>query len=1808
VLLACKSGGDAWLDRHLITKIFSRHGKVLDVFLPFGRKVLAVALYCVVPSAFRAGGWLHFGEQSLMLPLCPTVIPPAAEAHTRHRRRWFDSFVRGVLVQMAFVSFQDGEVLEQVLCIQQMNIENCQVTLTRAKKKEDGGVNLNARDLIAESSSASHTPRVYDSGPSQAPHTPRDARSPPRGWDNGSTLGKRDRVGEGGDPGRNDPLPSSSDNWPRPVCGVGMTLLEATRESNGCCVVSDIKRGGPADLSGRVRVGDHLVRAGGNNCVGIKREVIKTFVVGPSGSVVELEFARGQESIVVQLKRFAPPKQNEDTQLASLPPPGSAHADDWHKRPRFDSHMQAPAVEMPPPRESTAVQRDPRYDRGDLRATNFPPARSYHDGGSALDGRDGRPMGSFRDGGREGARGPPRDMYDQRADAKFPVRDEREQLQAGSGGGMGPRDMRRPERDDRTHDSRDAYPRGNEGNFRQDNQRSAMQGPPRGRSRSRSPPRGYHDERGPPPAGGYDNRRNNDERGAPPSGGYNKRSPPPIDRNRLQENRVFMTAIGGGLGWLNKDAIKYAMMQHGKVLQVFIPHGKKFAYVSFESGAAMEDVIRKRDFEFEGCKVRVDVAKPQGETKEGETSAPSFFHGGRPAPSFGQDRPHGRDTGLGNGFPAERNGRESRQYSGGGRDNHDFRDQSRLSSCAEDPHDSNPGNFPNPGIRNSVRSLSPPFSHCQSLESSVADRWSRSESLNFAAGNFRETRQGVSQDKSARAHQPTALDQDDISRLHVSQGHRSVGEKRRVVGVLNARPDPALAALQAARVMRSSVTYQSNDRSDRLLDREYETAGREAKNGEASRLHAMTPLFNKDAGDSAFDRQAPGVLVGDDTRLIKHEISWSSPHAVLDWLDKTSLDSVSLEKLLEAIGRCGDLLLPSAIDYPSHLPRIREESSAAQPLQVLQQCVRLVPAVGHRFLSNSSSSRGASAAAHRTTHRQATHETKDTPNFGKSAHLQSNVCPYFVVGRCNWGLDCRFEHALPADSCVRDSVSRGGNEVGSTAHHKADGRVPAVVNGRLVCTAVAGVARIYSRALHHYFADRTHVLARDVCAQCRNALSAMCCSAASHLEAEISREAHNGLNGRVDPCTGDAIEAMRVIAMLANDVADAAHGTRVDCDVSSTAVQQQLQQCMHAVGRWLVLLLAPSKRSSFRSAHAATSLTSQRTKECASDGVIDRASDNVRMPELARAPDDKSQLVAPLTIHDTVQVFSSFANVGCLPREELLSRLSLPLLTEGEQEMQVSEYCPQILDYVAALDASHVCLLITGVARLPCTENRMLVPLLKVLLEKATKKHVLEKMEMRQCVSLLTAFPYLAPKRQASLEEPPQQHNDSLPQALRLFRAVVEHLAEGMQDLDVPLDTPALARIARAHSRHWQGLDGIAGAMSLHLAKLAAIPTAVTGTSNACTAGASVQAQTEVGREGGKGGVEGALAAMTAEAGGADGGLGVAVGAPSSSKLVFTRLMDCADLLLGFSLVGSHEVPHSQGGARRTWALIEAALETCHRNTNVLERFTAAHVIVELLWSLSVAASSDNLRAGAGEGEGKTGNIEENARSRQGLREQLDALQARLLLLLARRYYARELSFAAGTQFVDADAASAGARARRARAEGLSDAASRASDGEATGAHEGPREELLGVHAEMVLQVVLVAPGGMLQDNRIQGLVKHVKEQGRQRDLARIERNTSMLDDMHQVPPLARHHAYANMRRLTWRLDAHGRCSSQSVRVCATASNLETAGVCCASCSRPKTMWLALTRPPTSTRRPPSQSRRRPARKWTLCAASAAGA
>ena len=81
---------------------------------------------------------------------------------------------------MAFVSFQDGEVLEQVLSLEQINIENCRVTLTRAKKKEDGGVNLNARDVTAEAAQASDTPRATLAASASRSRGVRGAGDPPR--------------------------------------------------------------------------------------------------------------------------------------------------------------------------------------------------------------------------------------------------------------------------------------------------------------------------------------------------------------------------------------------------------------------------------------------------------------------------------------------------------------------------------------------------------------------------------------------------------------------------------------------------------------------------------------------------------------------------------------------------------------------------------------------------------------------------------------------------------------------------------------------------------------------------------------------------------------------------------------------------------------------------------------------------------------------------------------------------------------------------------------------------------------------------------------------------------------------------------------------------------------------------------------------------------------------------------------------------------------------------------------------------------------------------------------------------------------------------------------------------------------------------------------------------------------------------------------------------------------------------------------------------------------------------------------------
>ena len=95
------------------------------------------------------------------------------------------------------------------------------------------------------------------------------------------------------------------------MCGVGMTLEAGSEASGGCCVVRGMKKGGPVDLCDRIHVGDRLVRVNDVSCVGVTREAIKEFVIGPVGSQVELLFERhhgdgNTETIAVNLRRTLP--------------------------------------------------------------------------------------------------------------------------------------------------------------------------------------------------------------------------------------------------------------------------------------------------------------------------------------------------------------------------------------------------------------------------------------------------------------------------------------------------------------------------------------------------------------------------------------------------------------------------------------------------------------------------------------------------------------------------------------------------------------------------------------------------------------------------------------------------------------------------------------------------------------------------------------------------------------------------------------------------------------------------------------------------------------------------------------------------------------------------------------------------------------------------------------------------------------------------------------------------------------------------------------------------------------------------------------------------------------------------------------------------------------------------------------------------------------------------------------------------------------------------------------------------------------
>ena len=116
-----------------------------------------------------------------------------------------------------------------------------------------------------------------------------------------------------------------------------------------------------------------------------------------------------------------------------------------------------------------------------------------------------------------------------------------------------------------------------------------------------------------------------------PQGLQEKRNP------NFQRNRIFLSAITGGTRWLNKDSIRQVMQQFGNVLQVFIPHGKKFAYVSFDHGESKDAVMNAGDIIIDGCTVKCDSAKAHGTAPESDRFSSSPAHDYNRQPSFAHE-------------------------------------------------------------------------------------------------------------------------------------------------------------------------------------------------------------------------------------------------------------------------------------------------------------------------------------------------------------------------------------------------------------------------------------------------------------------------------------------------------------------------------------------------------------------------------------------------------------------------------------------------------------------------------------------------------------------------------------------------------------------------------------------------------------------------------------------------------------------------------------------------------------------------------------------------------------------------------------------------------------------------------------------------------------------------------------------------------------------------------------------------------------------------------------------------------------------
>lgn len=1246
-------------------------------------------------------------------------------------------------MQMAFVTYEDSEVLEKVLNIKEMQIEGCRVNLIRAEKKrgDTRGSDRERDDAFLQlpSSSAPGTPAaalpppprwsevagVAELAPPSARSPGRGRRSPPRagrggggvgggGWDDRPTLGKRDRVPEGANAGDANALddddapavgenraPPDDNRAPPPLCGVGMTLDPATAWSNNCCVVREVKKGGPVDVSGKVRVGHRLVQVNHVSCVGMTRDVIKTYVVGPVGSKVELIFASGdsdKETITVRLERFVPPKLPPTPSATSaVTLGGEGDAQDMHKRQRVEPAIVARAAELPPPISPAASAFDPnppaaawdrteRDNRGDwgqrvdrLPPNNVPPhlrppfrvdEREVPAGGGRggwdRDSGDVRHGDAWRDSGRDAgwdaARGHGREMLNERdrmdresmdresmdrerADAsRYSQRDARDQwvpppAPPPPGGWGGGRDDRGPTaRDERgfggrndggfcgrdvgMHDQRHAgaamardSPRDNARDFGQGGGLSPQRA--HGAPYDRAPPGAWNRRsRSPPPIAG---------------GGRGHLGPAPLIPSRLQEHRIFLTATTGGLRWLNQDAIHSAMSKFGQVLQVFIPLGKKFAYVSYDTGDAKEAALRQRDLVFLGCNVRVDVAKVQG-ASAADRDGPR----GPPAP-FGTDRPHWRDT-------DGRDGRDTRQMPGGSRGNGDIRDARRLFSCAKDVQHSYNSNSRN-------RHSSHSFSYCNSLDSSVARRWGASElTLNFTAGD------------SDQHLEPQRL----LTRKHGADSFFSQGwqdyEGASREDASREVASRAVASRVGSRALGGKSTREGQEGSDRRDD------------------HLVS---NRRDDHHIRERRDTGIC----TCLIKTHMNGESLQQVMELVERNAFD-LSLEDVAQCLVRYACLLLPhQAVHTPSsnaaqqadashvsHVSQSSHDSSSgkeakkeqvqmqmqeagcdesnhlqvAHALLLLQHCLPLVPYLARRFVALSGNDGVDSLRCGAAGADVQSASSKPLSNLD-STHAFSRAAPNSVDGNVNNAADSAAAAAPPTKQAPHN-----------------------VLDGQVVRRVFSAVTQVYQAAVlvQHLYGEETHGVAQQVCATCRDTLARMVQSVTCHLEASVlhkkdALDAHN-----VEVGTGDVIEVLGAIAQVADSVRCVARDTLNHQGIHDV---QSLAHTMCTIGHWLVLFLVPPQAAP----HA--------------DAVGDM--------HTAHVSGGLSGGLSILTKHQSVSLVSSFAQVGSLPPPHVAVLLLLPLLPQSEKEDEMASYRREVLDFVAALDARHVHKLLTAVPK-----------------------------------------------------------------------------------------------------------------------------------------------------------------------------------------------------------------------------------------------------------------------------------------------------------------------------------------------------------------------------------------------------------------------------------------------------------------------------------------------------------------------------